>query len=307
MIGLNAILRSAFLFSLLVFLASATCILPSFGEGRIYIGGITPSSAYPNDAVRVYGDGATPNGIVAAMLGGPVNGTFIVGNGTGQWINVGSSNLTLGWTSVGGSGDWQINFLTPNVLSGYYNVYVFDNESLTSDAISFQVLMNATIEPIWGSNMTIWFSNMTGLTLGQLLFFVSASAVPSSGPVGTFVTLQGHSASGGEISIYFDGSRVATVVGQLGDWSVSFQVPNVAVGNHTISAIDAGGEWMSSTSFYVTSPVISYSMSLSPLLYLFGFSAIILLSAATLFILLAMFYRKKKQQNKSLRKHVQDS
>jgi hypothetical protein len=306
MIRLNTIVRHAFLFSLLVFLASATFILPLFGEGRIHIGGITPSSAYPNNAVRVYGDGATPNGAVTAMLGGPANGTFIVGNLTGQWINVISNNLTLGWTTAGSSGDWQIDFLTPTALPGYYNVYVLDNESLSSDAISFQVLMNATIEPIWGSNMTIWSWNMTswnmtGLTLGQILFFVPSTAVPSSSPVGTFVTLQGHSASGGEISIYFDNSRVATVVGQLGDWTVSFQVPNVAVGNHTIRALDTGGKWMSSTSFYVTSPVISYSMSLlSPLLYLFGFLAIVVLSGATLFILLAIFYRRKKKQNKSI-------
>lgn len=296
MIGLNASIRSAFFTSLFI-LMLATCVLPSFGEGRIHISGIAPSSAYPDSAVRVYGGGATPKGVVVAMLGGPVNETFIVGNGTSPWIVVESSNLTLGSTFAGDTGEWEITFLTPNVFPGYHNVYVFDNESLTTDVIGFNVLINVTVVPIEMSNMTgitIWTSNMTGPpSPGPLLFFVNGSVVPSFGPQGTLVTMLGRFASGGEISVYFDDLPVATVNGQSGDWSSSFHVPNVSVGSHTIRAVDVGGRWMSSVSFYVTSFVVSFS--LLPL-SLLGLLAVVVFSGATLCILLAMSYRKRQRQ-----------
>lgn len=297
MLGLNARMRPAFLSILFIMFAFAAYVSPSFAEGRIYISGINPSSAYPNDAVRVYGSGATPGAAVVAVLGGPVNETFIVKNDTSPWIIVGPSNLTLGSTFAGESGDWEISFLTPNVFLGYYNVYVFDDGSLTSDVVSFRVLMNITVVPFVPGlnityapmNMTIWTSNMTGQ---PLLFFVTSTAVPSSGPPGTLVTTLGRFASGGEITVYFDDFHVATVVGQRsGDWSASFQVPNVSVGNHTIRAIDVGGRWMSVAPFYVTSSIVSFSMSS---LFLLGLFAVAVLSGVMLFMLLAMFCRKRK-------------
>jgi hypothetical protein len=296
MIGLNASIRSAFFTSLFI-LMFATCVLPSFGEGRIYISGITPSSGYPDSAVRVYGGGATPKGAVVAMLSGPVNEAFIVGNGTSPWIVVGSSNLTLGSTFAGDSGDWEIDFLAPNVFPGYHDVYVFDNESLTTDVIGFNVLINVTVVPIEISNMTgitIWTSNTTGPPPpGPLLFFVNGTVMPSSGPQGAFVTMLSRFASGGEISVYFDDLLVATVNGQTGSWSSSFHVPDVSVGNHTIRAIDVGGRWMSSVSFNVTSSAVSFS--LLPL-SLLGLYAVVVFLGATLCILVAMFYRKRKKQ-----------
>jgi hypothetical protein len=297
MIGLNANMRSTLFTSLSILLMFAMCVLPSFGERRIYISGITPSSVYPHGAVRVYGGGATPKGAVVAMLGGPVIETFIAGNGTSPWVDVGASNLTLGSTFAGDSGDWEINFLTPDVFPGYHNVYVFDNESLTTDVIGFNVLINVTVVPIEISNMTgitIWTSNMTGPPPpGPLLFFVSGTVMPSFGAQGTLVTMLGRFASGGEISVYFDNLLVATVNGQSRNWSSSFHVPDVLVGNHTIRAIDVEGRWMSSVSFYVTSPFVSFSLlSLS----LLGLYAVVVFLGATLCILLAALDGKRKKQ-----------
>lgn len=290
MIGLNAMVKCAVVSALLIFMFAA-CVWPSFAEGRIHISGIDPSLAFPYSAVRVYGSGAAPRATVTAMLSNPVNETFIVGNDTNPLIIVSSGNLTLGSTFADETGDWGISFLTPNVFPGHYSVYVFDSESQTSDMISFQVLMNATVVSLVPMNMTIWYSNMTSIQQGPLSFFVAGTAVPSSGPPGTLVTMLGGSASGGEISVYFDDLRVATVVGQRGAWSTSFQVPNVSVGNHTIRAVDVEGRWMSSAPFNVTSAVISFSVSS---VFLFGLFAAVVLSGVILFMLLAMFCRKRK-------------
>jgi hypothetical protein len=288
--------RLVFLSALLIWFLIADSVSPSFAETRIYIAGIDPSSAYPNGTVRVYGGGATPKGEVVAMLSAPVN-EFVSGNNTGPWIIVGSSNLTLGSTLAGDSGDWEISFLTPNVFPADYNVYVFDRGSLTGDVISFRVLIHVTVLPVlpglnityWPSNVTVFASNMTGQ---PLLFLVAGSAVPSSGPSGSFVTMSGRLASGGELDVYFDDFHVATVVGQQGSWSVPFQVPNVSVGNHTIRAIDAGGRWMSVTQFYVTAPVISLStFSFS----FFGLFAVAVLSGSVVFMFLIMLCRKRKK------------
>jgi hypothetical protein len=115
--------------------------------------------------------------------------------------------------------------------------------------------------------------------------------VPSSGPPGTIVAILGKSASGGEITVYFDNDQVATIVGQLGDWKAYFVIPSVSAGNHTIRAIDNAGRWMTVAPFYVTSSVISFSMSS---LSLFGLFAIVSVPAIVFFMLLVMFRRKRK-------------
>ena len=294
--SLNARREFALLSTLLILSVPAAYVSPSFAERRIYINGITPSSAYINDAIRIYGSGATPNSTVVAMLGVPENQTIFLGNTIGPWIFVGSDNLTLGSTFADGSGDWEISFLMPNVFPGYYSVYALDNESLTNDVTSLQILMNVTVIPSepWTNvtysswNMTIWTANTTGL---PLLFYLNGTVVPSSGPPGTIVTLLGRSASGGEISVYFDNDQVATIVGQLGDWKAYFVIPSVSAGNHTIRAIDNAGRWMTVAPFYVTSSVISFSMSS---LSLFGLFAIASVPATVFFMLLVMFRRKRK-------------
>jgi hypothetical protein len=282
--------------TLLVLSMLAVHVLPSLGEGQIHVSGIAPSQAYINDTVSVYGIGATPNSTVVAMLSAQVNQTFIVGNTTDPWIFVGSNNLTLGSTLATESGDWEISFRVPSVFPGYYSVYALDNESLMSDVTSLQVLINVTIMPSgpWtnvtyvSGNMTIWVANTTGL---PLLFYLDGTVVPSSGPSGTIVAMLGKSASGGEISVYFDNDQVATVAGQLGDWKVYFVIPSVSAGNHTIRAIDNMGRWMTVAPFNVTSSIVSFSVSS---LSMFGLFAIVSVPAIVLFMLLVMFRRKRK-------------
>lgn len=290
MLGLN-VRRTSVLSALFVLFLFAAFVLPSSADGRMHISNISPSSAYPDDTVRVYGSDATPNAVVVAMLSASENESFIVRNGTSPWIIVGSSNLTLGSTIGGESGDWEIDFVTANVYPGHYSIFVFDNGSLTSDIISFRVLMNVTgVSIVPASNFTI----ITNGTIGSwpILFFGPGNAAPSSGPPGTFVTVSGHSVSGGEISVYFDNTKVATVVGQRSDWSTSFQVPSVSVGNHTIRAIDTAGRWMSVTPFYVTSSVLSFSMfSLS----LVGLFAVAVFSGVMLLMLLVFFCTRRNR------------
>lgn len=296
MSSLNAKRELVFLSALLALFMLAAHVSPSFAEKRIYINGITPSSAHINDAVRVYGTGATPNSTVVVMLGAPENQTVFFGNTTVHWIFVGSNNLTLGSTFADAAGDWEISFLTPNVLPGYYSVYALDNESLMSDVTDLEILMNVTVIPLepWTNvtysqwNITIWAANTTGL---PILFYLNGTAVPSYGPPGTIVTLLGKSASGEEINVYFDNDQVATIVGQLGDWKAFFVVPSVSTGNHTVRAIDNAGRWITVVPFYVTSSVISSSMSS---LSLFGLFAIVSVPATVFFMFLAMFRRKRK-------------
>jgi hypothetical protein len=294
--GFSARNGFAMLSTMLVLSMLGIRALPSFGEGQIHVSGIAPSQAYINDTVSVHGIGATPNSMVATMLSAQVNQTFILGNTTSPWIFVGSDNLTLGSTLATESGDWEISFRVPSVFPGYYSVYALDNESLTSDVTSLQVLINVTTIPsghwtngtyVFG-NMTIWIANTRGL---PLLFYLNGTVVPSSGPPGTIVTMLGKSASGGEISVYFDNDQVATVAGQLGDWRAYFVIPSVSAGNHTIRAIDNMGRWMTVAPFNVTSSIVSFSVSS---LSMFGLFAIVSVPAIVLFMLLVMFRRKRK-------------
>jgi len=174
-LGLN-VRRTAALSALFVLFLFAAFVLPSFADRQIHVSGINPSSAYPDDTVLVYGSDATPNAVVVAMLSTPVNESFIARNGTSPWIIVGSSNLTLGSTIGGESGDWEMDFVTPNIYPGYYSIFVFDNGSLTSDIISFRVLMNATgVSIVPTSNFTI----ITNATVGpgSVLFFLALATL----------------------------------------------------------------------------------------------------------------------------------
>jgi hypothetical protein len=358
--GLVAVSRKARLASILnivVVLMLAVCVSTSFAEGQIHVVGIDPSPAFVNSTVRVFGDGATPNGVVLATLSEPLNRFVEFNNDTGQLVTPqlpGSYNLTLGSTVAGDSGDWQISFATPNVPPGNYAVYVRDDESLTRSVVGFTVLTNGTYfvlppgigiisalanmtspftapwlnttivhvivlmnvtttqVPTSGFNTTYIFPNITSLipvpgpnstylqaniTSLPLLYYVTGNAVPSSGPPGTPVSLSGTSASGGEIDVYFDNSLVAKEIGQHGAWTAFFAVPNVALGNYTIRAIDTAGRWISIASFTVTRSSISLQVSM-PLAFsvLLGLIGIAVVLAAMLFMwLLAVWTRRQKQ------------
>jgi hypothetical protein len=286
----STVKRESLLLAILsLLLVFSVAVQPSFADGRVFISGINPPSAYPYSRVHVYGGGATPKQAVIAKLGGPVSPFIIAKNETYPFVILGSSNITLASTLANESGEWGIDFVTPNVYPGVYSVFVVDKESLTSDIVSFQVQMNVTFAPL--TNVT---SAPLNVTIGPLQMLIAGNAQPSSGPPGTFVTVSGSSASGGEIQVYFDDLHVATVVGQhLGDWGASFQVPNVSSGLHTIRALDVGARWMYESPFTVISSQSSIFPKMS--LLVLGLFAVGVFSGIVTIALLFIFSMKKKR------------
>ena len=288
--------------TMLVFLTFPACVMPSSADTQMHIAGINPSSAYPNETVHLYGSRATSNSTITALLSGPSSQIYTI-NTTNPWILMAGGNLTLGSNSSSPTGDWQIDFVTPSVFPACYNVVVFDNVSLTNDSVSLCILINAAIGSYYpGLNFTYGPGNLIILTPnvtgGPLLFYVFASVAPSSGPAGTFVTLHGRYASGGQITVYFENSQVVTVTGQpIGNWSVSFQVPDVSPGNYTIRAIDVEGRWMSAASFIVTAPIILpvVTTAFFPLLVAapVAFGAF---AGSVMLMFIAFFHRKRRRR-----------
>lgn len=270
--GLHRRTKSAlFVISFTLAVAAALAIQVD-AAGKIYITGISSSAASPNSIVRVYGGGAASKDPIHAMLSGPINQTVIVGNESFPWVIVGPNNLSLGSTVANDFGDWVVDFTTPNAFPGDYNVYVVDETSLTSDVVPFQVLLSVVARP--------------------LNPFLINSVLPSTGPPGTVVTIRGTGASGGGIEVFFDEVNVGSVGGyHWGDWSATFSVPHVAVGNHMIEAIDGTSEARAVSVFSVTPAGLS-SLSVFPL-SLFLIAAGVLSGVATLMLLLAASKKRK--------------
>lgn len=234
--------KIAVLSVLSVMLMFASLVLPAFASG-IYIRGIDPPEGYPETKVRVFGEGATPNGTVVALLSGTVNQTIIVGNDTIP-IVIRDGNMTVGWTTADDMGYWEIPFSVPMVLPGNYTVYALDNETLSSDSIGFGVVWNVTI--VYPS-------------------FRISSVSPSAGPPGTVVQICVDGASGQEVRIYFDDVNVANITiiywGGGGRWGgcASFCVPDVELGNYTITALDVESNTTDTALFTVTPPPTIYA------------------------------------------------
>lgn len=267
--------RLTFLSVSLLFLMPAASVSHAYAAG-IRITGISPSVAYAGDIVHVYGEGATPGAAgaaVAAMLSGPEivlynqsgivlpsNGSAICSSYDGYgtytvypytvYIMNGSiyvvladpsqDNVTLGWAYATASGTWDISFIAPNVIPRIYDVFVFDNGTLTSDVVRFQV----SVQVILPSPFSIDYVS------------------PSSGSAGTTVRLGGSGASGGEIRIFFDAMMVASINGyNVSSWSTTFQVPSTNAGTHTIKAVDVVSGAMAAAQFAVieTAPLVIMS------------------------------------------------
>ena len=170
---------------------------------QIYIGDIQPCEGAPGTEVVVSGGGATPNGTVAALFSSSCNKTVV-------------SNLTVGWTVADALGFWSINFNVPDVAAGEYNVFVFDNATLKSDVVKFNVL------PLQPVQIKIWYIS------------------PTEGYSETLVFIRGDGATAyRKVSIYFDHVNVAsTDAYSSGSWSSNFIVPDVSPGNYTVLVLD---------------------------------------------------------------------
>jgi hypothetical protein len=292
--------KTKFLVLLLSWLILVASTMAVSCDQVICISAINPSEVYLGDTVHVYGGGATPRSKVIAKLVGLPEDAVV-------------NNMTLGSTVAGETGDWQVDFVTPLLSPGNYTIHVFDDRNVPSNLASFRVLWNITIVPITNftygevTNMT-WLSvpltNTTLPILGNttlpILFFVPFTAAPASGPPGTFVTISGHHASGGEIQVYLNDTEVATIVKpSSGDWSTSFQIPKVPLGNYTIRAVDIGARIISYASFSVTLEVAS---STALLLLLIGMFALAVFSSLALLGLMLFASKSRHKKPMSNRK-----
>jgi len=194
-----------------------------FASG-IYIRGIDPFQGPPGMKVRVFGGGATPEGMVEALFEHVEHADPVV-----------VVNQTVGWIVADASGHWEVGFVVPEVPLGNCTVYVVDNETLTSDAIGFGVLLAHE---------------------GIRIHHVS----PLTGSVGTTVYVSGDCATAkGIVMLRLDEMWVAnTTAYDWGDWSTSFQVPDVPPGNHSITAFDVTSNTTDTTMFNVTPPPTIY-------------------------------------------------
>ena len=141
-------------------------------------------------------------------------------------------------------GDWRISFNVPRVEPGDYTVSVLDVDTNSSDSASFTVI------PPQPPKICIDYVS------------------PQSGPVGTSVYVSGSGATpNGEVRVYFDERNVANTMAKDWDWwSVSFEVPDVEPGDHTITALDVTANTGDIAVFTVTSPpTINVSPSEAPI------------------------------------------
>lgn len=190
----------------------------------IYIRGIDPFQGSPGTKARIFGGGATPEGIVEAVFEHVEHGDPVV-----------VVNQTVGWTVADVSGLWEVIFIVPEVPLGNSTVYVVDNETLTGDAIGFGVLLAQE---------------------GIRILHIS----PLTGSVGTTVYVSGYGATAkGIVMLYLDEIWVANITAyDWGDWSTSFQVPNVSPGNHLIAVFDITSNTTDTVMFNVTPPPTIY-------------------------------------------------
>lgn len=223
--GVNIKGKIAVFSVLSVMLMFVSLVLPAFANG-IYIRGIDPPEGYPGTKVLVLGGGATPNGTVVALF-------EHIEHREDPVVVV---NQTVGWTVADAGGHWEIGFAVPEVPPGNCTVYAIDNETLTSDAIGFGVL---------------------AAYVGIRIDYVS----PNAGPVGTNVYISGSGATAKSlVMLYFDQRSVTnTTAYDWGSWSASFQVPDVALGNYTITALDVESNTTDTAMFTVTPPPTIYA------------------------------------------------
>jgi hypothetical protein len=179
----------------------------------VHINGIDPSTGYWGDKVRIYGVGATPDGLVLAMLNRSDTPVYMA-NRTVPMID-NSPNVTLGWTAAQASGDWEIFFAVPLAAPKTYTIFVEDNESSTSDESSLSILTKP-IPP-----------------------FEIDTITPSSGKPGTQVQVYGFGCCYEGLRVYFDDTLVAALTGGVySGWNTAFTVPSVLPGNYTVTLVD---------------------------------------------------------------------
>ena len=155
------------------------------------------------------------------------------------------SDTSVARTEAYKDGSWETWFTVPLVSLGEYVVYVVDNATQARD-------------------ITVFVVTTTPGTPHFRIGYVD----PQSGPAGTIVDVSGSGATSyGEVRVYFDEINVANATAWDGDWwSVSFEVPDVELGDYSITALDVAGNTEDTAFFTVTlPPTISVSPSEGPI------------------------------------------
>ncbi len=269
-------IEALLIFSTILVLSNA--IFKTFAESEIFINGMSTLSADYNSSVRVYGGGASPNGIITVALHGPVGANVFLSNTSLPFTIIEpGSNLTVGWTQTTSLGGWAANFLVPRVFPGIYSVYAIDDRTLDSAVINLTVLVPTTSIPF-------------------VIYPIRIGSVsPSSGPVGTVVAVAGRGAVGREIRVYFDEIQVAGVGGGSVDgWTAIFQVPYSSAGVHVIRVAEVGSNIATTATFTVTETIQTNVLGWSVLALLVG-GATFLGLVVLLFILIVQNNEKNSR------------
>jgi len=186
---------------------------PASAQG-FYIRGVDPSRGAPGMEARVYGGGATSNGVVEAFL-----------------VDIyGERNTTLGSTVADTEGYWEIIFTVPDVTPGYYTVVAVDKETSTGAVWGFEVfevkIKITYVSPSTGPPGTLVYLSGGGATpAGEVrVYFDETSVANTTADMGGYWYVSG------------------------------FKVPQVAPGNYTITALDVTSNTTDTWMFTVTPP-----------------------------------------------------
>jgi len=151
---------------------------------------------------------------VRPRSGPPGTWVYVYGDGATPWgeVRIYFDGMSVANTTAYEDGGWDASFSVPDVEPGDYSIMALDAASNTTDTAMFTV---ASVQ--------------------IRIRYVS----PSSGSPGTQVYVSGDgAATGGEVRVYFDGTMVANTTAKDGWWSVYFIVPEVELGDYTITALD---------------------------------------------------------------------
>lgn len=216
--------------------------------GTVFINSLSVASGPTGSSVTIYGNGfdAVYNNVYFGNT--PVSGN-IASNGTSLTFTVPSS-LNPNCTGFG------CYFGTQYMAPGTYQVYVTNTRG-TSNSLPFTVTSGGIAGCPWYTN----FGNCGGVVGGQYWNANINSLYPTSGGVGTSVTVFGSGFSQRGNSVHF-GPGVITNITSSDSTSLSFIVPSqltgygsqsMALGNYNVSVTNERGDTSNTLPFTVTS------------------------------------------------------
>lgn len=181
---------------------------------------LSPHEGFPGTVVTVYGTG------------------FEYGNNTVYF-----DGIALSATSYAGT---ALSFTVPQNARAGINQVKVSNSRGTSNTLDFNVISG------YGCGYPYYYGWNCPQPTAPTISYVS----PSSGVVGTSVTIYGSGFALTDNTVYFGGTQVSGTVSSDGRM-VSFQVPSVSIGTYSVS-VNSNGRVTNSVPFTVTSSGGSY-------------------------------------------------